>query len=152
MLIYYNYFLIKFNLMYISIKNVFFAILIFFISNKVISDDAFLRFLYSHSPSILLLHRKVICITNTTNIFNQSDFFQISYEFTSTFFINSLIDKYFILIDLVFQYKNELNINKHPSFKVIINFIYILLYFIKFLKVVLNILFYFLFNFILLIN
>ena len=111
-LIYYNLFQSKLSLIDISIKNVLFAILIIFISIKVRFNNAFLRFLNSHSFSIYLLQRLVMSIVSRKRIFIQSDFFQISFEITTIFFIASLFDKYTTFIDILFKYKYKMNIIK----------------------------------------
>ena len=107
-LIYYNFFTVKLSLIGISIKNVLFAILIIFISSKVRFNNSFLRFLNLHSFSIYLLQRVVMSIVSKKRIFIHSDFFQISFEFTSIFFIASLFDKYTTFIDKLFKSKYKI--------------------------------------------
>lgn len=87
----------------ISIKNVLFALLVVLISIKVQFNNVFLKFLNSHSYSIYLLQRLVMWIVYRKRIFKNNNFIQISFEFTSIFFIASLFDKYTILIDLFFK-------------------------------------------------
>ena len=106
-LIYYKFFS-KFSLISISIKNVLFAILVVFISIKVKFNNEFLRFLNSHSFSIYLLQRLVLSIVKRKRIFDKSDFFQISFEFTTIFFISSFFDKYTSFIDKLFKGKNDM--------------------------------------------
>ena len=87
----------------ISIKNVLFALLVVLISIKVQFNNVFLKFLNSHSYSIYLLQRLVMWIVYRKRIFKNNNFIQISFEFTSIFFIASLFDKYTIFIDLFFK-------------------------------------------------
>ena len=110
-LIYYKFFS-KFSLISRSIKNVLFALLIVFISIKVKFNNAFLKFLNSHSFSIYLLQRLVMSIVKRKRIFNHSDFFQISFEFATIFFIASFFDKYTSFIDKLFKGKYDINKTK----------------------------------------
>ena len=110
-LIYFKLFFQIYSLISISIKNALFALLIVFISIKVKFNNEFLRFLNSHSFSIYLLQRLVMSFVQRKMIFNGSDFFQISFEFTSIFFMASFFDKYTSCIDLLFKSKYNTNVN-----------------------------------------
>ena len=114
-LIYFKFFFQISSLISISIKNALFALLIVFISIKVKFNNEFLRFLNSHSFSIYLLQRLVMSFVQRKMIFNSSDFFKISFEFTSIFFIASFFDKYTICIDQFFKGKYNINVYKFYS-------------------------------------
>ena len=103
--IYYKTILIR-NLIYDSISNALFAIIIVFISMKVKFNNDFLLFLNSHSYSIYLLQRIVMIITYKKKIFNNSEFIQVSFEFSSIFFIASLFDKCTKFLDILFKILN----------------------------------------------
>ena len=94
------------RLFYISLKNILFSLIIVLISMKIKFKNELLIFLSSHSYSIYLLQRLVMRITFKYNIFKNSDFIQISFEFTSIFFIACLFDKYAIFIDKYFKRKS----------------------------------------------
>ena len=111
--IYFKYFNEKFGLLNISIKNALFAILIVFISIKIKFNNTFLKFLNSHSFSIYLLQRLVMSFVHRKKIFNKSDFFRISFEFTSIFFIASLFDKYTTFIEKLVNIKYNKNVIKN---------------------------------------
>jgi hypothetical protein len=104
-LIYYKFFNLVNNLIYISIKNVLFALLIILITLKVKFHNEFLIFMNSHSFSIYLLQRLILWIIYRKMIFVNSDFIRISFEFTSIFFIASLFDNYTLFIDKFFAKK-----------------------------------------------
>lgn len=99
---YYQFFISNY-LIYISIRNALFSILVILISIKVRINNEFLKFLSSHSFSIYLLQRLIMWIVFRKNIFKNSDFIQTSFEFTSIFFISSLFDKYTSFIDNYFK-------------------------------------------------
>lgn len=112
-LIYHNTFC-KANLIIISINNALFSILVVFFSMKVKFNNDFLKFLNSHSYSIYFLQKLVMRIVYSKNIFKKSNFIQISFEFTSIFFISSLFDKYTQFIDKLFKNFNiKIGINKY---------------------------------------
>ena len=104
-LIYYKILYVK-GLLFISITNTLFALLVVFISMKVQFNNDLLKFFNSHSFSIYLLQRLVFMIVYKKNIFRDSNFIQISFEFTSIFFISSLFDKYTFFIDKLFKRKD----------------------------------------------
>lgn len=87
------------SLITMSINNALFAIIIIFISMKIKFNNEFLKFLNFHSYSIYLLQRLVMLLVFHKHIFNNSDFIQISFEFTSIFCISALFDKYTFFID-----------------------------------------------------
>ena len=97
-LIYYRVFYIK-KLFYICIKHALFSIIVVIISMKVKINNDFLRFLNSHSFSIYLLQKIVTLIVYKKQIFKDSDFIKISFEFSSIFFLSSLFDKSTTFID-----------------------------------------------------
>lgn len=102
------------NLIYISITNILFSLLIVFITIKVKFSNSALNFLNSHSYSIYLLHRLVMSVCYRKQIFKNSEFIQISFEFTSIFLISSLFDKYTLWIDKLFKKKyNEIESIKY---------------------------------------
>ena len=87
------------NLFFISITNALFAILLVFISMKVKLGNEFLESLNSHSYSIYLLQRLILWLVYKENLFKDSEFIQIIFEFTSIIFISLLFDKYTTFID-----------------------------------------------------
>jgi hypothetical protein len=91
------------NLFYISISNTLFAILLVFISMKVKLGNEFLESLNSHSYSIYLLQRLVMLVVNKKKIFKDSEFIQITFEFSSIIYISILFDKYTAFIDKFFK-------------------------------------------------
>jgi len=101
------------NLICISITNSLFSVIIIFISMKMKFNNELLKFLNFHSYSIYLLQRLVLWIVYKKQIFINSSFIQISFEFTSIFFIATLFDKYTAFIDKFFKRisnKNKSNI------------------------------------------
>lgn len=91
------------NLFTISITNTLFAILIVFISMKVKLCNEFLESLNSHSYSIYLLQRLILWLVHKENLFKDSEFIQIIFEFTSIIFLSLLFDKYTAFIDKFFK-------------------------------------------------
>ena len=100
--IYYRCFGIN-NLIFISLKNTLFALLVVLITIKVKFNNDLLKFLNSHSYSIYHLQRLVMMIVSEKKIFNNNNFIQISFEFSAIFFIASLFDKYTVFIDKKFK-------------------------------------------------
>ena len=100
--IYYK-FCLKENILDISIKNALFSILVIIISIKVKVNNEFLTNLNSHSFSIYLLQRLVFWIVYRKRIFINCNFIQVSFEFTTIFFIASIFDKYTYFIDRFFK-------------------------------------------------
>lgn len=96
------------NLIYISIRNSLFSLIIILISIKVKFNNEFLVLINSHSFSIYLLQRLVFWIDFRKKIFENSDFIQISFEFTSILCIASLFDKYTYFIDNFFNKKHNI--------------------------------------------
>ena len=80
-------------------KNSLFSILVVLISIKIQFKNDFLIFLNSHSYSIYLLQRLVRSIVYIKGLFKKNNFIQISFEFSSIFFIAALFDKYTFFID-----------------------------------------------------
>ena len=72
---------------------------------KVKLNNDFLKFLNIHSYSIYLLQRLVLMIINEKRIFNNSDFIQTFFEFSSIFCIASFFDKYSVYLNKIFQIK-----------------------------------------------
>jgi hypothetical protein len=94
-IIYYKFH--RFNtIIYISIRNSIFSLIIILISIKVKINNDFLIFINSHSFSIYLLQRLVFWIDFRKKIFVNSDFIQMSFEFTTILFMASLFDKYIL--------------------------------------------------------
>ena len=116
-IIYYKIYFIN-TLIYISIRNALFAILIVLISIKVKVKNDFLKFLNYHSYSIYLLQRLVLLVVYKKKIFYNSNFIQISFEFTTIFFIASLFDKYTLFIDKCFKNNLKVNNNKYIPIKI----------------------------------
>ena len=110
--IYYKVFSIT-TLFFISITNVLFALIIIFITMKVQFNNDFLKFLNSHSYSIYLLQRLVFSIVYKKQIFINSDFIQISFEFTAIIYISSIFDKYTTFIDNFFRRYSHKNGNNN---------------------------------------
>ena len=81
------------------------------ITLKARFNNDLLNFLNSHSYSIYLFQRLVIWIVSGKQIFKNYNFIQISFEFTSIFFIASLFDKYTTFIDKIFK-KNSIRLIK----------------------------------------
>ena len=75
---------------------------------KIKLNSDFLNFLNFHSFSIYLLQRLVLLIVYKKNLFKNSDFIQISFEFTSIFLLSSIFDKYTIFIDRLIRGKSNL--------------------------------------------
>ena len=113
------------NLINISIKNSLFALLIVFISMKIKFNNDFLKFLNSHSYSIYLLQRVVMMVTNKNRYFRDNNFIQISFEFTSIFFLSSFFDKSTAFIDKMFNKK--LNISSTINLILILIIVLILI-------------------------
>ena len=110
--IYYKVFSIT-TLFFISITNVLFALIIIFITMKVQFNNDFLKFLNSHSYSIYLLQRLVFSIVYKKQIFINSDFIQISFEFTAIIYISSIFDKCTTFIDNFFRRYSHKNGNNN---------------------------------------
>ena len=114
---------LKFNVLYISIRNALFSLLVIIISIKVKVNNEFLIFLNSHSFSIYLLQRLVLSIIYRQKIFINSAFIQLSFEFSAIFFIASLFDKYTSFIDKFCKTKLTKFHNNNISFhKIYINY------------------------------
>ena len=116
--IYYNFYY-TYTILYRSIRNISFSFIVILISMKVQFKNDFLKFLNSHSFSIYLLQRISMIIVYRKKLFINNNFIQISFEFTSTFFLASLFDKYTAFIDQYFRL-NSVNLTKN-NYKVINN-------------------------------
>ena len=115
----YYYFYYTYTIIYRSIRNISFSLIVILISMKVQFKNDFLKFLNSHSFSIYLLQRISMLIVYRKKLFINNSFIQISFEFTSIFFLSSLFDKYTTFIDKYFR-RNSVNPTKN-NYKVINN-------------------------------
>lgn len=99
---YYKFF-IRENVISFSISNTLFSFIVTFITMKVQFNNEILKFLNSHSYSIYLLQRLIFMTVFEKKIFKDNEFIQLSFEFTSIFFLSSAFDKYSIIIDKFFK-------------------------------------------------
>ena len=103
-IIFLYYYFYKINsLIYNSILNVLFALLVVLISMKIKFKNNFLNFLNLHSFSIYLLQKLIIILVFKKNIFKNNNFIQISFEFTSIIFLACLFDKHTQFINRLFS-------------------------------------------------
>ena len=105
------YLINKINLLFISMQNCLFCIIIALITMKVRFKNEFLKFLNNHSYSIYLLQRVVMIFVYHNNLFINSFFIRFFFIFTTTLFLSSIFDKYTFFINKFFL-KVENNNNK----------------------------------------
>jgi peptidoglycan/LPS O-acetylase OafA/YrhL len=96
------YLINKINLLFISIQNCLFCIIIALITMKVRFKNEFLKFLNNHSYSIYLLQRVVMIFVYNNNLFINSFFIRFFFIFTTTLFLSSIFDKYTFFINKFF--------------------------------------------------
>ena len=109
--IYYIYYIhpLKKSILYISIKNMFFSLIIILLTMKIQFKNDFLKFMNSHSYSIYLLQRVVMIFVHQKGYFRDTEFIRFFFEMSVVILLACIFDKYTTIIDILFK---RYNINK----------------------------------------
>ena len=110
--IYYIYYVhqikIKKSVLYRSIKNMFFSLIIIILTMKIQFKNDFLKFMSSHSYSIYLLQRVTMIFIHQKGYFKNNEFIRFFFELSIVILMACVFDKYTIFIDKLFKrYKNN---------------------------------------------
>ena len=103
------------NLLFLSLTNCIFSIMIVIISMKIRFSNAFLKLLNTHSYSIYLFQRIIMIFVYKKKLFTKNDFIRIPFIFCSTLLISIFFDKHTGFVNRLFK----LNICKYEINKLL---------------------------------
>ena len=100
------------HLLFISLTNCFFSLIIIIISMKIRLNNEFLKLLNTHSYSIYLMQRIIMIFVYNRKLFEKNELIRIPFIFCSTLLISILFDKYTGFVNTIFK-QNKCKLKKN---------------------------------------